>query len=138
MDAVFLLPMLECDIGLKTSFHAVSHLEYAELNFFKGNVKQMNILMDLEGLGFMRLPPMHILSAIGAVLNRDYAGVASSLGPSMPGYSCFTFILDHVLEVVFLSSKARCRNFVYLNPCQILIRDWFGHWDQVEEAGLFW
>ncbi|CAM6094515.1 unnamed protein product [Calypogeia fissa] len=52
----------------------VSHLEYAELNFFKGNVKQMNILMDLEGIGFMRLPPMHILSAIGAVLNRDYAG----------------------------------------------------------------
>jgi hypothetical protein len=34
----------------------------------------MNILMDLDGLGFMRLPPMNILSSIGAVLNRDYAG----------------------------------------------------------------
>ncbi|KAL3681475.1 hypothetical protein R1sor_024431 [Riccia sorocarpa] len=52
----------------------ISHAEYAELNFFKGTVKQINILMDLDGLGIFRLPPMHVLQSIGTILNRDYAG----------------------------------------------------------------
>ncbi|BBN15588.1 hypothetical protein MPTK1_6g20810 [Marchantia polymorpha subsp. ruderalis] len=52
----------------------ISHAEYAELNYFGGAVKQMNILMDLDGLGFMRLPPMHVMQSIGTILNRDYAG----------------------------------------------------------------
>ncbi|KAG6546407.1 hypothetical protein Mapa_011953 [Marchantia paleacea] len=52
----------------------ISHAEYAELNYYNGAVKQMNILMDLDGLGFMRLPPMHVMQSIGTILNRDYAG----------------------------------------------------------------
>ncbi|KAL2620442.1 hypothetical protein R1flu_000647 [Riccia fluitans] len=55
----------------------ISHAEYAELNFFRGPVKQLNILMDLDGLGLFRFPPMHVLQSIGAVLNRDYAGRGS-------------------------------------------------------------
>jgi len=52
----------------------ISHMEHAELNFDKGSAKQMNIIMDLWGLGLMRMPPMEILSCIGTIMNRDYAG----------------------------------------------------------------
>ena len=53
---------------------AVSQMEYAELNFFKGSAKQMNIIMDLWGIGLMRMPPLEILSRVGMIMNRDYAG----------------------------------------------------------------
>jgi hypothetical protein len=55
----------------------VSHMEYAELNFFKGPSKQVNIVLDLWGLGLMRIPPMDILQRVGTFLNRDYAGTCS-------------------------------------------------------------
>lgn len=58
---------------------SVSHMEHAELNFYKGSAKQMNIIMDLWGLGLMRMPPMEILSRIGTIMNRDYAGKPKDL-----------------------------------------------------------
>lgn len=54
-------------------------MEHAELNFDKGSAKQMNIIMDLWGLGLMRMPPMEILSCIGTIMNRDYAGKLQGL-----------------------------------------------------------
>ncbi|CAK9257458.1 unnamed protein product [Sphagnum jensenii] len=57
----------------------VSHMEYAELNFFKGPSKQVNIVLDLWGLGLMRIPPMDILQRVGTFLNRDYAGRGGSV-----------------------------------------------------------
>lgn len=54
-------------------------MEHAELNFYKGPAKQMNIIMDLWGLGLMRMPPMEILSRIGTIMNRDYAGKPKDL-----------------------------------------------------------
>ncbi|XP_024374818.1 uncharacterized protein [Physcomitrium patens] len=57
----------------------ISHLEYAELNFFKASAKQINIIMDLWGIGLMRIPPLEVLSHVGMIMNRDYAGRGGSM-----------------------------------------------------------
>lgn len=57
----------------------ISQMEYAEVNFFNGSAKQMNIVMDLWGIGLMRMPPLEILSRVGMIMNRDYAGRGHSV-----------------------------------------------------------
>lgn len=82
---------------------AVSHMELAELSLFAGSAKQMNLLLDLSGLGLLRMPPMDILQRLGTVLNRDYAGAD-------------LFVWTRALSTQFLASIKFVRNTAILLP----------------------
>ena len=63
------------------SFLPVTHIETAETTWLaqpSARCPEISVVIDAEGLGLLRRPPLECLQRIGSVLNRDYPGPQSA------------------------------------------------------------